>query len=129
MSLQTRQIGAAPDAIAPDGSEVRLLAQGRLGSMAHFTLPPGAVARAVAHRTVEEVWYFVAGSGRMWRRLDGREEIVAVRPGTSLAIPVGTHFQFRCDGGEPLAAVAVTMPPWPGGDEAHPCDGAWEPTV
>ncbi len=65
MSFQTRRIGAAPDVVAPDGSEVRLLARGRLGSMAHFTLAPGAVARAVAHRSVEEVWYFVARSERM----------------------------------------------------------------
>lgn len=54
--FQTRQAAAAPDAIAPDGSEVRLLCAGPRGSMALFTLPPGAVARAVVHRTVEELW-------------------------------------------------------------------------
>jgi len=56
MTFETGKIGAAPDAIAPDGSEVRLLGSLARGSMAAFRLMPGAVARAVAHRTVEEIW-------------------------------------------------------------------------
>ena len=80
----------APDAIAPDGSEVRVLARLAGGSMAHFRLPAGAVSRAVVHRTVEELWYFVGGRGRMWRHDGEREEIVEARPGVSISIPVGT---------------------------------------
>jgi mannose-6-phosphate isomerase-like protein (cupin superfamily) len=127
--LPTRRLAAAPDAIAPDGSEVRLLAAQSRGSKAHFTLPPGAVARAVAHRSVEELWFFVGGRGRMWRRLGDDESIVEVYPGTSIAIPVGASFQFRADGDEPLAIVGVTMPPWPGEAEAYAVDGVWPPTV
>ena len=41
----------------------------------------------------------------------------------------GTHFQFRSLGDEPLAVVGVTMPPWPGEDEAVVVPGAWPPTV
>ena len=117
------------DATAPDGSEVRLLGSVSRGSMALFRLTPGAVSKAVAHRTVEEIWYFIAGSGRMWRKLGDREEITEVAAGVSITIPTGTHFQFRCDGGEPLEAAAVTMPPWPGADEACAVVGKWEPTV
>ena len=117
------------DVIAPDGCEVRLLAQNARGSMAHFTLGPGQVARAVAHRTVEEVWYFLSGHGRMWRRQEAAEAIVEVAPGVSLALPLGTHFQLRNDGAEPLAAVAVTMPPWPGEDEAYFVEGRWRATI
>ncbi len=113
------------DVIAPDGCEVRILAETTRGSMAHFTLGPGQVARAVAHRTVEEVWYFLAGQGRMWRRQGDQEAIVQVAPGVSLSIPLGTHFQLRNDADEPLAAVAVTMPPWPGEDEAYLVEGKW----
>ncbi len=72
--------------------------------MAHFRLPPGAVSKAVAHRTVEEVWYFVAGSGRMWRSFEGRDEVIEVLPGVSISIPVGAKFQFRCDGDAALEA-------------------------
>ena len=125
----TRMLAAAADVIAPDGCEVRILAQTPRGSMAHFTLGPGEVSRAVAHRTVEEVWYFLSGQGRMWRRLGEREEIVDVAPGVSLAIPLGTQFQLRNDGAQPLAAVAVTMPPWPGEDEAFFVAGKWPASV
>jgi mannose-6-phosphate isomerase-like protein (cupin superfamily) len=125
----TKRLGLEADVIAPDGCDVRILAQTSRGSMAHFTLGPGQVARAVAHRTVEEVWYFLAGQGRMWRRQGDEEAIVEVAPGVSLAIPLGTHFQLRNDGVEPLAAVAVTMPPWPGDNEAYLVDGKWPATV
>ncbi len=111
--------------MAPDGSEVRLLCRLAGGSMAHFTLPPGKVSKPVRHRTVEEVWFFTGGSGRMWRG----GETVDVHAGVSLTIPVGTPFQFRTDGSEPLAAVAVTIPPWPGPDEAILVHGPWTPTV
>jgi len=129
MAFDSKQISSAPDAIAPDGSEVRILCQVERGSMAHFTLPPRAVSRAMAHRTVEEVWFFLSGFGRMWRRLGGREETIAVGPGTSLSIPVGTHFQFRSDSDEPLSAIGATMPPWPGEDEACAVEGPWQTTV
>ena len=65
----------------------------------------------------------------MWRRLGEREETVEVTAGVSLSIPLGTHFQLRNDADEPLAAVAVTMPPWPGDDEAYLVEGKWPATV
>jgi mannose-6-phosphate isomerase-like protein (cupin superfamily) len=129
MTFDTKQTGAAPDAIAPDGSEVRVLCRVARGSMAVFSLPANSVAKAVAHRTVDELWYIAAGRGRMWRRLDQREEIVTLAPGMSLSIPVGTHFQFRCDGAEALTAIGTTMPPWPGADEAYAVDGKWPATA
>jgi mannose-6-phosphate isomerase-like protein (cupin superfamily) len=127
--FDSRKISAGPDAMAPDGSEVRLLGSLPRGGMAAFRLMPEAVSRAVAHRTVEEIWFFTGGRGRMWRKLGDREEITEIGPGVSITIPTGTHFQFRCDGGEALEAVAVTMPPWPGSDEAYAVPGKWEPTV
>ncbi len=65
----------------------------------------------------------------MWRKLEDREETVDLRASLCLTIPVGTHFQFRSFGYEPLSAVGVTMPPWPGEDEAIIVEGPWEPTV
>ena len=62
-----RHLAVQPDAIAPDGSEVRLLAATQRGSMAQFSLPAGRVSFAVCHRTVEELWYFTDGRGRLWR--------------------------------------------------------------
>ncbi len=97
--------------------------------MAHFTLPPKGISKAVAHRSVEEIWYFISGEGRMWRRRGDREEICDVAPGTCINIPVGTQFQFRSDSHEPLRAIGTTMPPWPGQHEAYEVAGPWQATV
>ena len=113
------------DVLAPDGSEIRLLARSRRGSMVHCTLNPGQVSRPVAHRTVEELWYVLEGRGQVWRRLGGEERIVDVSPGASLSIPVGAHFQFRTVGERPLRIAIVTMPPWPGEEEADGGEGCW----
>src|SRR3954453_17680073 len=99
--MQPRRLPAAPDAIAPDGSAVRILVSARGGGLAHFELAAGGTAgagrpraarggglghvepaagetsAAVRHRTVEELWYFVGGRGEMWRRdAAGRELVV-----------------------------------------------------
>jgi mannose-6-phosphate isomerase-like protein (cupin superfamily) len=129
VTLATKRVGEAPDAIAPDGSEVRVLCQLSRGGLAIFSLPPQAVSKAVAHHTVEEIWYIISGNGRIWRKLGQQEEVVELGPGLSLTIPTGTHFQFRCDGAEPLKAIGATMPPWPGEGEAVVVEGTWQPSV
>ena len=128
--FDTTRLTAQRDAIAPDGSDVRILLGLARGGMAHFELPPGQTSRAVTHRTVEEIWFFLSGRGEVWRRQSGQpESIVPVEPGVCLTIPLGTHFQFQSLGAEPLTAVAVTMPPWPGDGEAIIVDGKWEATL
>jgi len=119
------QLPGALEAVAPDGSKVRILLRLGGGSMAHFELAAGQVSRAVAHHAVDELWYILGGHGQMWRRQGERQETVPLRAGTCLSIPAGTHFQFRADGGGPLAAVGVTMPPWPGDTEAYEVPGTW----
>src|SRR5688500_6762569 len=94
-SFETKRRRAEPDVVAPDGSDVRVLLALRGGSMAHFELAPRKTSIAVAHRTVEELWYVLGGRGEMWRRLGEREEVVTVEAGVCISIPVGTHFQFR----------------------------------
>ncbi len=120
-----KRLPDAPDVLAPDGSEVRILVSSARGSMAHFRLHPGQVSQAIVHRSVDEVWYVTAGQGRIWRKVGVAEQITELLPGLSLTIPVGTSFQFRCDGNGPLDIVGVTMPPWPGPDEAMFVEGRW----
>jgi len=127
--LAVKALAKEPDAIAPDGTAVRLLNALAGGSFAHFELAAGAVSRAVAHKTVEEIWYFVSGRGKVWRLLGDEESLVDVGPGVSLTIPLGASFQFRAEPEAALAFVAVTMPPWPGEREAFPVAGPWSPTV
>jgi mannose-6-phosphate isomerase-like protein (cupin superfamily) len=124
-AVSARTLPVGYDVLAPDGSEVRLLATSPRGSMAHFKLQPGQVSQAVAHHSVEELWYIAAGEGRMWIKLDGAEQIIALKVGVSFSIPIGAHFQFRCDGDHPLEAIGVTIPPWPGMDEAYVVKGKW----
>ena len=102
VAFATKRIPIAPDAVAPDGSNVRVLLDLARGGVAHFELEPGQTSRAVIHRTVEEIWYFLSGQGQMWRAQDGRSETVDVSAGVCLTIPLGTQFQFRAAGEEPL---------------------------
>jgi mannose-6-phosphate isomerase-like protein (cupin superfamily) len=127
--FETLRLPDAPTAVAPDGSDVRVLLGLAGGGMARFELPPGETSTAVTHRTVEEIWLFLSGRGEMWRRQGEREEVVAVEPDVCLTIPLGTHFQLRSLGSDALVAVGVTMPPWPGESEAVAVQGRWPPTL
>lgn len=125
MSFVTKRLNPECDVLAPDGSEVRLLVRTERGSMAHFKLLKGQTSKAMRHRSVEEIWFVMAGRGEMWRYMDGREEVTPLSPGVSISIPVGASFQFRCVGDQAFETVAVTMPPWPGDDEADAVAGTW----
>lgn len=123
--METKRLPEPYDTIAPDGSEIRLLPATARASMVHCTLPAGGVSQAVAHRSVEEIWFFLEGEGQVWRSQDGVEEVTDVRPGTGLTIPLGTHFQFRGTSAAPLRFLIATMPPWPGDDEAYRVPDHW----
>ncbi len=125
--FETRTLPEAYDVLAPDGSEIRLLHSLGKASVVHCRLPAGAVSIPVQHRTVEEVWVFLAGAGEVWRKQANREETLAVAPGMSLTIPLGTKFQFRALGDAPLEFLITTSPPWPGEDEVVLLDvGRWQ---
>lgn len=135
--MSTAELPKSRDAVAPDGSDVRVLVKCEGGSLAHFELASNEVSVAVTHRTLEEMWYFLSGNGEMWRRdeLTGDESTVSVRSGVALTIPARTNFQFRSLGPEPLSAVGASVPAWPGtGDaqgrgEVDLVDGPWDATV
>jgi mannose-6-phosphate isomerase-like protein (cupin superfamily) len=125
-----------PDAIAPDGSEIRFLVPpppaaagrrpppdraARTASLVEVRLPQGQRSRPVRHRTVEELWFVVTGSGRLWRRApDGGERSDAMEPGGAFVIPTGWAFSFSAAGQEDLVFLCHTSPPWPGAEEAEP---------
>jgi mannose-6-phosphate isomerase-like protein (cupin superfamily) len=125
MSWETRRIADAYDALAPDGSEIRLLSKVSGASMVHCTLPPGHVTQAVRHKTVEELWFCIAGEGELWRRAGSTQETRQFTPGVAVNIPLGVDFQFRTTGARALEFVIASAPPWPGPDEAIPVAGHW----
>ncbi len=126
------------DAFAPDGSEIRLLLgapeAATRASLVEVTLDAGQVSRPVRHRSVEELWYVLSGTGRVWRCPPDRDpasvDPVAVGPGDALVIPTGWSFQFAA-GESALTFLCFTSPPWPGEDEAQPAPygGLGSPTV
>lgn len=132
---------AAPpiDAVAPDGSEIRLLVSNGAhiarASLVEVTLAAGQVSRPVWHRRVEEIWYILEGRGQVWRcPPDADPKTVAaatVIAGDTLTIPTGWRFQFRSSPQTPLRFLCFTSPPWPGDNEALPADvgGLGPPTV
>jgi mannose-6-phosphate isomerase-like protein (cupin superfamily) len=129
MSWESARVKPKYDLLAPDGSEIRLLVSLPRASMVHCALQPGHVTRAARHRSVEEVWYCLAGAGQLWRRSAYSEEVVDLAPGVAVSIPLETSFQFRASGAQPLEVVIITIPPWPGKDEAVFVEGAWESTT
>ena len=128
--MKTRSFPLAPEARSPAGAEIRYLMGGTTGDMIHSTVPAGQVNRATVHATVSEFWYVLSGLGRIWRRDETGEQVVVLEAGVTIDIPVGTAFQYRCDGTEePLKFICVTMPPWIGDQEATIIDGPWEPNA
>ncbi|HEY8643405.1 MAG TPA: cupin domain-containing protein [Candidatus Dormibacteraeota bacterium] len=103
------------ETIAPDGSRIRLLVtDAQRASLVEVTLPAGAVSRPVRHRTVEEIWFFLEGDGRVW--VGGA--VTEVGPGSRVVIPTGQPFQFAAAATGALRFLCYTSPPWPGEDEA-----------
>lgn len=117
------------DYLAPDNSEIRLLSELKGGGLCHCTLPPGQTSKAVKHKTVEEIWYFLEGEGEVWRKSEHEDCVIKVLPGLSLTIPIGVHFQFRNTGDIPLKLLIATIPPWPSAEEAVEIKGKWEKVI
>ena len=121
-----------PDTTAPDGTEIRVLIDQRhqagQASLCEVTLPAGQVSRPMWHRTVEEIWYVLSGTGRVWRSpvdpggggtgAGAPGEVVDVKPGDALTVPTGWRFQFSAGTGADLKFLCHTSPPWPGPSEA-----------
>jgi mannose-6-phosphate isomerase-like protein (cupin superfamily) len=127
--MQTRPIPEHPNDRSPAGAEVRYLLGGTTGDMIHSTVPPEQVNRAAVHSTVSEFWHVLSGRGEIWRRDATGEEVTVLTTGVSIDIPVGTAFQYRCAGAEPLRFLCITMPPWPGHSEATIVEGPWVPNA
>jgi len=134
--LLPRRASREPDTIAPDGSEIRLLADRAQGatraSLCEVRLGAGAVTRPISHRSVEEIWYVLEGRGQVWRSAPGAPgDTIDVGPGDAIVIPTGWRFQFRAAGDDELRFLCYTSPPWPGPEEAEPVKsgGLGAPTV
>jgi mannose-6-phosphate isomerase-like protein (cupin superfamily) len=111
--------------LAPDTSEIRILLDIPGAGLAHCILPPGKTSVAVKHKTVNEIWYVLSGTGDIWQGLNGDNEFAALRQGVSVTIKNGNSFQFRNTGSEDLCILITTAPNWPGAHEAVSVKGYW----
>lgn len=118
-----------PDARSPAGAEIRFIMDGPTGNMIHSTVPAGQVNRATRHKTVSEFWHVLEGHGEIWRSNGDGESVVDLVPGVSIDIPAATAFQYRNVGTAPLKFICISMPPWPGDDEADYVESPWPPTI
>lgn len=127
--MKETTLPAVADAQSPAGADIRYIMDGTTGNMIHSTVPPGQINRATVHKTVSEFWYVLEGAGEIWRRHGTQEKTTKLVPGVSIDIPVGTVFQYRNVGQVALKFICISMPPWPGDQEASHVDGIWSPTV
>ncbi|PCI04027.1 MAG: cupin [Hyphomicrobiales bacterium] len=116
------------DAKSPAGADIRFIMDGTTGNMIHASVPPHQINRATIHSTVSEFWYVLEGQGEIWRSDGASEKVTQLLAGTSIDIPVGTAFQYRNVGESDLKFICISMPPWPGDDEASPAEGKWKAT-
>jgi len=115
--------------LAPDGSEIRLLLDAWGNGLCHCTLPVGKTSIAQKHRTVSETWYFLSGTGKLWRKKGKKEQELMVTPGVCVTIPSEVSYQFCNLDKEPLCFLVVTTPPWPNSQESVAVVGKWIPCL
>ena len=94
-----------------DGSQIRELAGPawtpvERQSLAEATLPPGGETAEHLHPDTEEIYYFVAGRGRM--RLGAEESDVI--SGDCVVIPPGTPHKLWNSGQTPLVLLCCCAP-------------------
>jgi mannose-6-phosphate isomerase-like protein (cupin superfamily) len=97
--------------ITADGSAIRELAgpawtEARNQSLAEATVQAGGETAEHYHPKTEELYYFVAGSGRM-RLAEDEADVVA---GDCVVIPPGTPHKLWNAGPEPLVLLCCCAP-------------------
>ncbi len=109
--MDIRNIQDVPAFTTKDGSEIReLLAHRnsciRQQSLAEARVMPGASTAAHYHPQTEEIYYILAGTGRM--QID--DEVRDVGPGDAIAIPPGAIHTITCTSSETLRFLCTCAP-------------------
>jgi mannose-6-phosphate isomerase-like protein (cupin superfamily) len=96
-----------------DGSRIRELvayrnSSAQFQSLAEATVEPGQQTRLHLHRTSEEIYYILSGTGEVCLG----EEREVVTPQTAVLIPAGTPHKIRNTGSVPLVFLCICSPPY-----------------
>jgi mannose-6-phosphate isomerase-like protein (cupin superfamily) len=111
--IEKANLQQLPAFVTADGSTIRELAgpswtPASAQSLAEATVEPGAATAEHYHPRSEELYYFVAGEGRM--RLGSDESEVTA--GDCVVIPPGTAHKLFNQGSEPLVLLCCCAPPY-----------------
>jgi mannose-6-phosphate isomerase-like protein (cupin superfamily) len=111
MSVSRSRLAETPAYITLDGSSIReLMHPGVHGnanqSLAEASVPVGGATAPHRHRVSEELYFILAGRGRM--RLGDAE--FSIEPGDTILIPPGTVHCLRNIGDETLRLLCCCAP-------------------
>lgn len=109
--MDIHNIDRVPAFTTKDGSEIReLLAHRNSGirnqSLAEARLPPGGQTTPHYHPQTEEIYYILAGTGRMTIGEESRD----VGPGDAIAIPPGAPHTIQNTGDDVLKFLCCCAP-------------------
>ena len=109
--MEVARLSELESFVTKDGSTIRELAGPawtavRNQSLAEASVPPGGETDEHYHVNAEELYFFVAGAGRM--RLGADEQEVA--PGDCVVIPPGVRHKLWNPGDEPLVLLCCCAP-------------------
>lgn len=109
--MDIKNLADAPAFITKDGSEIRELLAHRNSairnqSLAEARVPVGGATQEHYHPRAEEIYYIMAGTGRL--RIEG--ETRDVRAGDAIAIPPGRKHKLWNTGGVTLTLLCCCAP-------------------
>lgn len=109
--MDVRNIDRVAAFTTKDGSEIRELLAHRNScirnqSLAEARLPAGATTTPHHHPLTEEIYYILAGTGRM----QVGDESCVVGPGDAIAIPPGANHQICNTGDQTLRFLCCCAP-------------------
>jgi mannose-6-phosphate isomerase-like protein (cupin superfamily) len=94
--------------VTKDGSTIRELHHTAEQSLAEATLEPDQATERHYHRTTEEIYFVLKGSGRM--EVDG--DTRTVRRGDAVLIPPGAWHTLENNGSSELRILCCCSPPY-----------------
>jgi mannose-6-phosphate isomerase-like protein (cupin superfamily) len=104
---------AVPAFVGPDGGIIRELAASRNSSarkqsLAEATIPVGGTVTEHFHRTTEEFYHILSGTGLM--KIE--DEVREIGPGDTIVILAGRRHKISNNGAVPLVLLACCSPEW-----------------
>jgi mannose-6-phosphate isomerase-like protein (cupin superfamily) len=106
--MDVTQLDKAEAFVTKDGSTIRELHHTAAQSLAEATLEPDQATERHYHRSTEEIYFVLKGSGRM--EVDG--DTRTVRRGDAVLIPPGAWHTLENNGSSELRILCCCSPPY-----------------